>query len=160
VGTFTTVTVPNSDQGDKGGIAIEPGGQIVVTFQSIQATAGPVAIMVSTDPTGVGGAFNNPVVAGNSNVGAPQTIPADSVDGIFAAPKLAADLSGGPHRGRLYLVYTDAPTTNSNDTNVIVRHSDNNGATWSAPLRVNDDKGTNSQFFPNVAVDPKTGFVA
>jgi hypothetical protein len=160
VGNFTTVVVPNSDQGDKGGIAVTPGGKIVVTFQSIQATAGPVAIMVSTDPTGVGGAFNNPVVAGSSNVGAPQSIPADSVDGIFAAPKLAADLSTGPHRGRLYLVYGDAAAIMSNDTNIVVRHSDDNGKTWSAALRVNDDRTANSQFFPNIAVDNKTGFLA
>jgi hypothetical protein len=160
VGSFATAVVPNSDQGDRGGIAVEPGGQIVVTFQTPQSSAGPVMIMVSTDPRGVGGAFNNPVVAASSNVGAPQPIPADSVDGVFAAPKLAADLSRGPHRGRLYLVYGDAPTTNNNDTNIMERHSDDSGKTWSAPLRVNDDRGANSQFWGNVAVDPKSGLVA
>jgi hypothetical protein len=160
VGPFTTVDVPNSLVGDFGDIAIEPGGQIVVTFEPSLVTAGPVNIMVSTDPTGVGGAFNNPVVASSTNIGVPQKIPAQSANGIEAQPALAADLSNGPHKGRLYLIYTDAPTINNNDTNIFVRHSDNNGATWSAPLRVNDDKGTNSQFFGNIAVDPKSGFVA
>jgi hypothetical protein len=160
VGPFTTVNVPNSLLGDFGGIAIEPGGQIAVTFESSLVSAGPVDIMVSTDPTGVGGAFNNPVVAASSNVGVNLNIPAQSANGIEAAPKLAVDLSNGPHKGRLYLVYADAPAINNNDTNIFVRHSDNNGATWSAPLRVNDDKGTNSQFMQNIAVDPKSGFVA
>jgi hypothetical protein len=160
VGRFATVHVPNSIVGDFGSIAIEPGGAIVVSFEPSLVTAGPVNIMVSTDPKGVGGAFNNPVTATSTNVGVPDTIPAQSANGIEAQSVLAADLSNGPHRGRLYLIYTDAPTVGSNDTNVFVRHSDNNGATWSAPVRVNDDRGANSQFFGYGAVDPRSGFLA
>src|SRR5207245_8875947 len=41
-----------------------------------------------------------------------------------------------------------------------VRFSDDNGATWSAPVRVNDDTGTNSQFWGRLAIDQTTGDVA
>jgi hypothetical protein len=160
VAGFSQVDVPNSTVGDFGSIAIEPGGQIVVSFEQSLVTAGPVDIMVATDPTGVGGTFNNPVKATSTNVGVPDKIPAQSANGIEAQSVLAADQSSGPHKGRLYLIYTDAPAVGSNDTNVFVRHSDNSGATWSAPVRANDDKTANSQFFGTGAVDPKSGLLA
>ena len=34
------------------------------------------------------------------------------------------------------------------------------GATWSNPVRVNDDAGTNSQFLPFIALDQTTGYIA
>jgi hypothetical protein len=160
VSGFSTTDVPNSTVGDFGSVAIEPGGQIVVSFQQSLVTAGPVDIMVATDPTGVGGAFNNPVKATSTNVGVPDKIPAQSAAGIEAQSVLAADQSKGPHKGRLYLVYTDAPAVGSNDTNIFLRHSDDAGKTWSAPLRVNDDRGANSQFFGTGAVDPRSGILA
>jgi len=48
----------------------------------------------------------------------------------------------------------------SDDTNIYVRHSDDDGRTWSAGERVNDDSGTNSQFMSKLALDPTTGEVA
>ena len=41
-----------------------------------------------------------------------------------------------------------------------MRTSTDDGATWSAPVRVNDDATTRSQFLPYVALDPTTGTVA
>src|SRR5207248_9545184 len=73
---------------------------------------------------------------------------------------LAYDNSNGPHRGRLYMVYTDRANTTTTDTNIFTRFSDNDGATWSSPLRVNTDAGTNSQFFSKIALDPTTGNIA
>jgi hypothetical protein len=58
------------------------------------------------------------------------------------------------------MVYTDRPAVNSSDTNIFLRYSDDDGATWSASLRVNDDNTTRSQFFPKISVDPVTGEVA
>ena len=48
----------------------------------------------------------------------------------------------------------------NNDTDILMRTSTDDGATWSAPVRVNDDATTNSQFLPYVALDPTTGTVA
>src|SRR5207248_280093 len=44
-----------------------------------------------------------------------------------------------------------------NNTDIFVRFSDDNGATWSAPARVNDDTTANSQFLPRIALDQTTG---
>ena len=81
---------------------------------------------------------------------------------IDAEAGLAWDCSNGPHRGRVYLVYTDRPTSSSMDTDIYLRHSDDNGATWTAPLRVNDDMAGNgkSQFLPRIALDQTTGCIA
>jgi hypothetical protein len=78
---------------------------------------------------------------------------------INAAADLAWDRSGGPYNGRVYLAYTDRPSLFNNDTNIFVRYSDNNGATWSAATEVNDNPAGN-QFWPSIAVDQTTGNVA
>jgi hypothetical protein len=41
-----------------------------------------------------------------------------------------------------------------------VIHSDDNGTNWTSALRINTDNGTNSQFFPRIAVDQTSGKVA
>jgi hypothetical protein len=156
VGGFTTQTVPNSNGENFGGISIGPKGQIVISFQNSASGVGPDNIEVSSS-TGVGAAFGNPIIAAPTNVGGFRPIPPQPVRTVDAESKLAFDRSNGPHKGRLYLVYTNAPSTSSNDTNIFLRHSDDNGKTWSTPLRVNDDKGTNSQFFSSLAVDQSTG---
>src|SRR5262249_32960803 len=146
VGAFTVQTVPASAGGNFGGIAISPTGQVVVCFQDSGSGVGPDNIRVSQDPDGLGPlGFTNPTIATPTNVGGFRPIPAQPVRTVDAESKVAYDKSNGPHRGRLYLVYTDAPSTTSNDLNIFLRFSDNNGTTWSAPVRCNNDSGTNSQ---------------
>jgi hypothetical protein len=41
-----------------------------------------------------------------------------------------------------------------------VRYSDDQGVTWSAPVRANDDNTVNSQFLPKISLDPTTGHIA
>jgi hypothetical protein len=43
---------------------------------------------------------------------------------------------------------------------IYVRFSDDEGATWSGPVRVNDDQTKNSQFLPKISLDPTTGNLA
>src|SRR5206468_9976767 len=80
---------------------------------------------------------------------------------ITATPTLAYDLSG-MHHGRLYLVYSDQDAAHPDDTDIFVRYSDQDGAmgSWRPRVKVNQDGAGHSQFFPSIAVDPKTGFVA
>ena len=59
----------------------------------------------------------------------------------------------GRTTGRVYAMYTREDPDESNDTNIWVRYSDDDGATWSTPQRINDDQGTNSQFLPRIALD-------
>ena len=84
----------------------------------------------------------------------------------------ATGVSQTSHPGRLYLVYTGFALTvnqvanpDSNDTDIFLLYSDNDGLSWSGPFRVNDDviadgtEGNRTQFQPAVSVDPLTGMV-
>lgn len=71
-------------------------------------------------------------------------------------PVLVCDLSGGPNRGTLYVNWADQ-RNGSADTDIWLAKSSDGGNSWSAPLRVNDDKKGRHQFFPWLAIDQTTG---
>jgi hypothetical protein len=74
-------------------------------------------------------------------------------------PTIDTDRSGGPYDGRIYLAYSDLGAGGAADFDVRVMSSSDGGFTWSAPVVVHDDGGTNSQFLPWVDVDQQTGQV-
>jgi Ca2+-binding RTX toxin-like protein len=86
---------------------------------------------------------------------ATSKIPAQPDRGIFSVATVDVDGSNG----RVYVSYTDRPNTASNDTDIFVRFSDDSGASWSAPIQVNDDATTTSQFLPRMAIDQTTRVV-
>lgn len=159
VGAFgSALSIPGSGSGNFGDIAIGPTGRVAVAYQTPSSDAGPSTIKVAVNSTGnTAGSFTLAAGTVATTVGGLRSIPAQPSRTVDAELGLAYDNTTGPHRGRLYLVYTDAPTTTSNDLNIFTRFSDNDGATWSSALRVNTDAGTNSQFFPKLALDPTTG---
>jgi hypothetical protein len=123
---------------------------------------GPATIFVNTDADGLGaGNFGAAVTATTTNVGGFDFIPAQNARSVDAEAGLAFDNhAGSPHFGRLYLVYTEEVGAESNDMDIMLRFSDNNGATWSAPIRVNDDPPGRSQFLPRISVDDTTGDIS
>ncbi len=152
---------PNLGAGNFGDIAVGPAGQVTVTYQNPSGGQGPSTIFVNTDPDGLGPmGFGAQVAATTTNVGGFDFIPAQPNRSVDAEAGLAYDRSGGPNDGRLYLMYTEETVAENNDTDILLRFSDDNGATFSAPLRVNDDAGTNSQFLPKIALDQSTGNLA
>jgi len=74
-------------------------------------------------------------------------------------PFIVCDRSNGTHRGRIYLVYGD---TIHGDADILLMYSDDEGSTWSQPIRVNGDSVGNgkSQYLPNLAIDQTTGDLA
>jgi len=166
VGAFSPLQVApgtcGATPGDFGDIAIGPTGQVAVVYQNNASGAGPDTIKFNLDPNGLGaGGFNSQSTVTATNVGGFHPVPAQPNRTIDAEANLAWDHSGGPHNGRLYMVYTDTPSLSSpNATNIFVRFSDDNGTTWSAPVKVNDDNTSNSHILPAIAVDQTTGDVA
>jgi hypothetical protein len=161
VSSFSAVKSVPGAAGNFGDIAVGPAGEVVVTWQTNTGGEGPASIQVSTDADGLGpNGFSAPVTAASTNVGGFDFLPAQPNRAVDAEANLAYDLSPGPRRGRLYLAYTDESTDEGNDFDVFVRISANNGATWGAPVRVNDDATANSQFLPELAVDNTTGKLA
>jgi hypothetical protein len=163
IGTFTTpVHIPGSDGMNFGDVAIGPSGQVLVTMQTDSgrgAGAGPSNILFSQNlaPFSGGTWSNARFDALETNVGGFRAILPQADRTVPAGLELAYDNSNGPHRGRVYLGYLDAMDTATMDTDVFVRFSDDNGLSWSSPVRVNDDPGNHSQFFDKLAVDQSTG---
>jgi hypothetical protein len=162
VGSFTAQSAPGSSFGFAPDLAIGPSGQVLLTYQDGADFEGPSELSVHLDNNGLtAGGFGVANSPATSNVGWFEFIPAQAQQlGIDAEVGLAWDRSGGPHNGRVYLVYTDEVNNESNNTDIVLRYSDNNGSAWSAPIRVNDDAGTRSQYLPRIAVDQSTGNVA
>lgn len=71
-------------------------------------------------------------------------------------PITEVDCSDGPHRGRIYVNWTDL---RNGDSDVWLCHSDDGGTTWSEAQRVNADNTATDQFFTWMAVDDVTGGV-
>ncbi len=163
-GPFNAQQSIPSATGSFGGIAVGPGpngGKVIVTYQNPTGGQGPATIYANVDADGLGaGGFGARVTVSATNVGGFDYIPAQSGRSIDAEAGLVWDATGGPFNNRIYLVYTDEIINESNDTDIEMRTSTDDGATWSAPVRVNDDATTNSQFLPYVALDPTTGTVA
>src|SRR6185312_14867694 len=161
VGAFNALqNIPGTAGCSFGDIAIAPGGAVVQVCES-QNSAGQAqeTLRVNTDADGLGpGNFGAVVAATTTNVGSFDSIPAQDSRTVDAEAGLAFDRNNDPmtpslHFGRLYLVYTDEVVDESNDTDIMLRWSDDNGATWpGGPIRVNDDPAPpiRSQFFPRI----------
>ncbi|HEX4591625.1 MAG TPA: FG-GAP-like repeat-containing protein, partial [Gemmataceae bacterium] len=162
IGTFTSpVSMAGSGGGNFGSIAVGPKGQVVVAYENPSDGSEPAAILTNLDPDGGGTqTFGQSRLATTTNVGGFHGLPAQPSRTVDAEAFLAYDRSGDAHNGRLYLVYTDSAASTPNDTNIFVRFSDNDGGSWSSPVKVNDDTGNHSQFFSGIAVDQTTGNVA
>ena len=118
------------------------------------------------DPDGLGPAgFHQASLAANSRIGHSHVggfdfIPAQPHRSIDAEANLAWDRSGGAHNGRVYLIWTQEAPNESDNTNIMLQRSDDNGATWSAAVKLNDDSTPNSQYNPAIALDQSSGDVA
>jgi hypothetical protein len=75
---------------------------------------------------------------------------------VNGMPVTCVDTSNGPHRGRIYINWTD---TRNGDNDVWLTYSDDAGETWSTTRRVNTDGADRDQFFTWMTVDPVRGDV-
>jgi putative cell wall-binding protein len=124
---------------------VSPDGSVYIAWRNRDdpATAPhPIEVAKSTD----GGATWTRTPLGDVGP-APTNIPAPA--GSSGYPRMAVD----PRTGALYVVYVGF---NFGDLDVIFQRSTDGGATWSQPLRVNDDpKGIGvRQLTPQVFVAP------
>jgi len=162
VGAFSTSEViPGNNNCTYGDVAIGPGGKVMNVCTLTETGQGGGKLFVNVDPDGLGPAgFGSRVFVADTHVGGFDFIPPQPDRSVDAEPGLAWDRTGGPHNGRVYLVYTLEQKNESDNTDIFVRFSDDSGATWSAPVRVNDDSTVNSQFLPKISLDPTSGRIA
>jgi len=158
---FAGEVVPGSNNCTYGDIAIGPSGQIMQACNLTESGQGGGKVYINVDPDGLGPAgFGDRVFVAATHVGGFDFIPPQPDRSVDAEAGLAWDRTGGLHNGRVYIVYTKEQQNESDNTDIYVRYSDDNGATWSDGLRVNDDNTTNSQFLPKIALDQTTGDIA
>jgi hypothetical protein len=158
---FAGEVVPGTNNCTYSDVAIGPAGQVMQVCTLTENGQGGGKLFVNVDPDGLGPAsFGGRIFVTDTHVGGFDFIPAQPDRSVDAEPGLAWDRTRGPHRGRVYLVYTREHPNESNNTDIYVRYSDKNGASWSAPVRVNNDTTTNSQFLPKIALDPTSGHIA
>ncbi len=76
--------------------------------------------------------------------------------GLLGQVWIASDHSGGPSDGNLYLAASINPSGSTDPLDVHFSRSTDNGATWSMPIRVNDDDPDNGayQWFGTMSVAP------
>jgi len=162
VGAFSTrEVVPGTNNCTYGDIAIGPSGQVMQVCTLTESGQGGGKLFVNVDPDGLGPAtFGDRVFVTHTHIGGFDFIPPQSGRSVDAEPGLAWDCTAGPHGGRVYLVYTNENKNESDDTDVMVRHSDDGGATWSGAVRVNHDTGDKSQFMSKISLDPTSGNLA
>jgi hypothetical protein len=150
--------VPGTQGLSYGDIAVGPSGEVMLSMGPETGLLGG-AIYTATSP-GLGSPFSGAQMAATTGVGGQMPIPAQPTRAIDPESGLAYDRSLGAHHGRVYLMYTDVTPAGSASTQLYVRHSDDKGATWSSPVKVNDDPGEASHFLPRLALDESTGNVA
>jgi hypothetical protein len=140
----------DSDNTVEGAVpAVGPNGEVYVVW------AGPLGLVMDKSADG-GLTFGTDKVIGD--------IPGGwdfSIEGLGRAngmPVTGVDLSNGPNKGTLYVNWIDA---RNGDPDVFLKSSKDGGATWSTPVRVNDDpvKNGKAQFFTWMSVDPGDGSI-
>ncbi len=158
---FAGEVVPGTNNCTYGDVAIGPQGQVMNACNLTESGQGGGKVFINVDPDGLGPApFGDRIQIAATHVGGFDYIPAQPDRSVDAEVGLAWDRSGGAHNGRVYAIYTLEHPNESNNMDIYLRYSDDNGATWSTPLRVNDDNTVNSQFLPKIALDQTTGNIA
>jgi len=125
--------------------AVGPGGEVYVAW--LRIGPGVPGIMVARSTDG-GATFAPPVFAAAVT---PIGFATSTLNGGFRANSFPR-IDVNPANGHVYIVYASNPPGADGSDAFLIRSTDG-GATWSAPLRINDDMTINDQFFPDIAID-------
>ena len=133
---------------------VGPNGEVYVAWHDVQNN---VLLVNSSFDGGV--TFGQPQTISPTVVAFDDAIPAMASRHALLYPACDADRSFGPNRGTLYCSWMDEAA--SNGTDIFVARSVDRGASWSTPLRVNDDPAgvRKDQFNQWLSVDPTKGSV-
>src|SRR5712692_875146 len=133
---------------------VGPNGEVYVAWHDVQQNL----LMVNSSFNG-GATFGQQRVIAPTVVAFDDAIPAMASRHALLYPACDADRSSGANRGTLSCSWMDETT--SNGTDIFVSHSTDRGASWSAPVRVNDDPTgvRKDQFNQWLSVDPTSGSI-
>jgi hypothetical protein len=141
--------IPNSCDNALGGVpTVGPDGTISVIYDYLDPNGVLPTRILDVASFDGGQTWRAPTLAAIAN-DTPIELPGENFF-IASLPAFAA----GSSKGSLYLTWGDF---RSGDSDILFTRSLDNGKTWSAPLRVNDDLLHNGaeQFQPQIAVDSR-----
>ncbi len=162
--TFTSTWAPTTQQIPGMMVCVGPagniqGGAVHVVTNSGSSFNSTYTFYVSNDG---GATFTQKSAQQFCNTVGSQVGGRNSVQNMRTRPypMIASDNSYGPNRGRMYVVYaSNDPPSSSGKPDIFCRSSTDDGATWSAAVKVNDDPNTtnNHQWHPATWCDKQTG---
>ena len=153
--TPTPINSP-SNRSAGGDLAIGPNGEVYACWAGVTETSPFKEILVGFARSTNGGAGWN--VTENA-------FPMNGITGVLTdkggirvngLPAIAVDTTSGPRHGWIYVVTGQKELVPAgNDPDIVLYRSENNGATWSSGIRVNQDNVSNGkfQYFPVVHID-------
>ena len=130
--------------------AIGPEGQVYVSW------AGPVGIVFDKSYDQGETWLDNDVFVSDMPGGWAIDIP--GISRCNGMPVTKCDLSGGEHNGTIYINWADQ-RNGTDDTDIWLSKSTDEGETWTGPVRVNDDPPGKHQFFTWMDIDQTTGYI-
>lgn len=163
---------PNADSDDQlgGSLAVGDDGKVYAMWNSASDLGAGDRAWFSASTDG-GDSWSNPSNVYSVSLSSyPNTalVPhpaAQNLRGVNPFPTLAIS-HAAVFKNRLYVTYCDGHQIGTNpdgsykiDTDVFTRFSSNGGATWSDPVKVNDDLNDRTQMLPWMAVDQTDGTV-
>ncbi|MEP7060604.1 MAG: sialidase family protein [Actinomycetota bacterium] len=152
--------IPNTKGCSFGDIAVGPTGQVMQVCTRDFGSPRIAEVRTNLDPDGLGpDPFGPTVSLGTTNVQQFEPITPQRRRTVDSETGLAWDRSGGVHDGRLYVIFTDSPNPTSSRTDIYMRTSEDDGATWTNRVRVNAER-RGAQFLPRIALDQSSGLVA
>ncbi len=162
--TWTEVNLPNVSIDLGCDIAVEDDGTVHVVWDTLTCTFNCTnERLFYTRSTNGGVSWSSPVQVRDYNLtGFSGTNCPDAQNDRCIGPfgTIAVDNSGGACDGTLYVTFTDYSSGGVNNSDVWLTRSTNDGASWSAPILVNDDGLTGRiQFHPYMEVDQGAGHV-
>ena len=164
---WTEVDIPTAPVGgiDLGcELAVQKNGTVHIVWDSLACGANCTdERMWYSRSTNGGVSWSAPVQVHDHNLtgfSGANSPPAEDARSIGPMGAVDVDNSGGACDGTLYATYGDFASGTVADTDIWVTRSTNNGATWSAPVKVNDDGlAGRTQFHPFLQVDQSNGNV-
>jgi hypothetical protein len=152
--------------GQKQGVNFKtgPNGEVYAAFAVYNSWPGDetsIGFAKSLD----GGVTWTPAVKIIDNIHGVRTSGVPQNQRVNSFPSMACDISNGPYRGNLYVCWTNhgvPPGNTGNEIACYMIKSSDGGATWSSPIRINQDTPGQGKthYFPWVTCDPANGYVS
>ncbi len=158
----TAVNAGSHNQGVN--VQTGPNGEVYAVwaiYNSWPSDEGALGFAKSMD----GGATWTPATRILQNIRGIRTTETKKNHRVNSFPSMAVDISNSPDRGTIYVVWSNigTPGVNTNvGIDVYLIKSTDQGATWSAPFRVNQNTfGQGKEhYFPWITCDPENGILS